>query len=257
MSDMGGGMDGGGETGTVEIPEAANDNIPAGGDAPVADDIAETGEATSLPEAANDNVPQAANDDTVDDEDADDSSAEHGEDDGEDSYEPAGAVGPADADGDDDREPANDDEDDISKLASLAQASRDNKYQIDDWEAEVLPAGTIVYVGEPGPGDFYVSQETAQGYEGDAAAYNRDVQVAPYRGKGESEPTYREHLRAYRLTEDTVVAKGTAEASTQWGRGGGAQYFAPNLRANAERVPEADITMSNRSAVQLVVDNDT
>lgn len=100
---------------------------------------------------------------------------------------------------------------------------------IDSYENVVLRKGTILYSLYPGGAPGYaVQNHTLRKAKGSVSDYYDLVQVSkdpgtdPVTGKPR---TLRTEVRAYRVTEDICVARGTARANSQFGPGGGTQYF--------------------------------
>lgn len=109
----------------------------------------------------------------------------------------------------------------------------------DVFENVVLKKGTILYSLVRGaPPGFGVTNHALIKAKGDAQAYHDLVQV-----KSKDLPpgrSMRTEVGAYRLTEDLCVAKGKALANTQFGAGGGTQYYVsavdtPTLKAGKVR----------------------
>jgi len=143
---------------------------------------------------------------------------------------------------------------DAAFLGGLWQQRSDGKYGLDDWRIDTLTEPTMVW----GQGDsgFVVFDDTVADAGGDAQTYARLTQQAPGRADGETDPTYRTKLAAYMLPAGTQIARSTTEASKNWGEGGIEQAYVPNFKAVAKPMPQFDVQMGNRDAVQLVVDND-
>ena len=109
-----------------------------------------------------------------------------------------------------------------SGQATLAQGSA--KYPgVDSWIDGVLHAGETVWVGEPGISGFAATTQTATQVGNDATLLNQGLQVAARSGQ------YRPGLTQMVLAQDLPAAFSTALANPQFGTGGLAQVFVPNI----------------------------
>jgi len=109
-----------------------------------------------------------------------------------------------------------------SGQATLAQGSA--KYPgVDSWVDGMLNAGETVWVGEPGISGFATTTQAATQVGNDATLLNQGLQVAARSGQ------YRPGLTQMVLTQDVPAAFSTALANPQFGPGGLAQVFVPNI----------------------------
>lgn len=74
------------------------------------------------------------------------------------------------------------------------------------------------------PGNYFADASTMLAAKGSARAYNDSTQVA-HSGNVPGLRPMRSELRAFVVTRDICVAKGTARANEHLGDGGGTQYF--------------------------------
>jgi len=102
----------------------------------------------------------------------------------------------------------------------------------DHWHNITLRKGTVIWGGEPGRSDFYV---TARWYStaprGRVALWGQ-LQVMP-------DPAFplRKGMTKWIMTEDTPAAIARVSANPKWGPGGGTQIYVPGSRVNDVMVP--------------------
>ncbi|SEL30634.1 RHS repeat-associated core domain-containing protein [Kosakonia sacchari] len=115
---------------------------------------------------------------------------------------------------------------DPSKEATKWQGPHNRDYPgIDVYENVTLKKGTILYALYPN-GDqlpaYTVTHPTVRQYRGNPIGYHEALQV-----KLNPDFPTRTQVKAYYVSEDIYVARGRASANSQWGDGGGLQFYIP------------------------------
>ncbi len=120
--------------------------------------------------------------------------------------------------------------------AKGAKAAQTGIYEPDTWENIVLERGATVYGGIPGQSEFYTNYATVISANGSKSALWESLQVKKHNTLG-----YRGKVQPYVLKEDACVAVGKALINTDYGAGGGTQYFTADYKSVL--TPQGDIDL--------------
>jgi RHS repeat-associated protein len=101
---------------------------------------------------------------------------------------------------------------------------------VDAWETIILKKGTVVYGGVPGQSGYYFPKETLDAADSSTKALWESLQVEPHKELG-----YRSEVQMYVLTKDTQVEFSIAKANTDFGKGGGLQFYIENYNNVLEK----------------------
>jgi hypothetical protein len=120
----------------------------------------------------------------------------------------------------------------------------------DIWHGDVLAAGTRVEVLHPGITGFAVPEGTMANLGNDSSRISEALQVAPSETGATIAHNYRPEGLVLETHTDVPVASSTVQANTQYGAGGSAQHFIPNL---PDRIAAGDITVHGVDGARLPV----
>jgi RHS repeat-associated protein len=109
--------------------------------------------------------------------------------------------------------------------AAWARGAQTGQYKKDDWSNIVLKKGMIIYGGIPSQSGFYTDMATVASANGSQEQLWGKLQVMKNSRHG-----YRKAVQPYVVKKDTCVAIGRALANTDYGDGGGTQYYAADYK---------------------------
>lgn len=116
-----------------------------------------------------------------------------------------------------------------SQLARSWQGVGDYK-GVDAYVDKIVKKGEVLYRGEPYGTEYFTTRAEIEKCSYEAKNIFEELQVKPHKTLG-----YKSEMMGYVFNEDVATAYGITRANLQFGPGGLAQYYVPNVKELIEK----------------------